>query len=244
MEGHSEDTHHKFIGQYIKGVTNLTYDEYVKMVTYDPLRIKEVDQLVDEESMSVQMEMLIYIKIWESDAFIKKLYQLARLVNHEEYDWHFKIKGHDKNDTGGITRSVLIRDYIIEKFKSTIPLLHQFINESYFAQIRNSIAHSQYAILGRSIILNNYVETNDNSVSHLTFDRWTDIFHETLVLYTLYHEFFLRVNDIYYEESQIDDGSVEIRVNRLHPTKSTNYRMLYTRPFFKDWSPYSPEKIS
>ena len=242
MEGHSEDTHHKFIGQYIKGVSEFTYDQYVKMVIYDPLRIKEIDELVGKESMSIQIEMLIYIKIWESDAFIKKLYQLARLINGEEYDWHFKIKGHDKTDAGGQARSVLIRDYIIKKFKSTLPLFYQFLSNSYKFQIRNAIAHSQYAIIGRAITFNNYIEANSNSISHLTFDAWTDLFHEALVLYTLYHELFIRVNDIYHDESQIYEGEVEIKINRLYPVEITHYRTLYTRPFFKDWSPYKENK--
>ena len=237
MEGHSEDTHHKFIGQYVKEVSSFTLEEYQKIVSYDSAKQKEVEELTDLESMSVQIEMLIYIKIWESDTFIKKLYELARLVNGEDYDWHFKIKGHEKNDPGGLSRSVLIKDHIIQKFRHAFPSLFGYLNKCYKSQIRNAIAHSQYSILGRNISFNNYVETNSDSLSHLTFDEWIDLFHETLVFYTLYHEFFIRVNDIYYDASQEYEGTVEIRISRLYPIEEVQYRLLYTRPYFKDWNP-------
>jgi len=242
MEGHSEDTHHKFIGQYIKGISSSNYEEYKKMVSYDPLRKDEIDKLTDEEDMSIQIEMIIYIKIWESDTFIKKFYQIAKLINGEAYDWHFKIKGHDKKDKGGYPKSFLIKNNIIKEFKTLIPKMHDYLNNSYIPQIRNAIAHSQYAILGRSIILNNYIEGNSKSISHITFDKWIELFHETLVLFTLYNEFFIRVNEIYYDESQADNGTVEIRINRLDPIEETHYRILYTRPYFKDWNPNKPDE--
>jgi hypothetical protein len=240
LEGHSEITHHKFIGEYIKSVSNVNYKEHLKAVVYNPDRKEEIDELIGEEEFTIQIEMLIYLKIWESDTFIKKMYQLARLINGENYDWHFKIKGHDKNDSSGLPRSVLLNDHVKRKFKGKLPKLYNYFNTAYKTQIRNAIAHSQYSILGRSIILNNYIEGSKKLLSHITFDEWTKLFHQTIVLYTLYTEFFNRVNDIYYNNSLIDNSSVEVRINRLYPIAETRYMVLYTRPFFKDWSPFKP----
>lgn len=242
LEEHSEATHHKFIGEYVKTASTEHYKKYLKAVVYNPDKSSEIEQLTDNEEFTIQIEMLIYLKIWESDTFIKKMYQLARLINGEDYDWHFKIKGHDKNDVGGLPRSVLINDHVAKKFTKKLPKIAKYFTSCYKSQIRNAIAHSQYAILGRSIILNNHIDEKKNSLSHITFDNWTKMFHQTIMIYSLYIKFFNRVNDIYYESSQIDNLSVEIRINRLYPKAETRYMMLYTRPYFKDWSPFKPDE--
>jgi hypothetical protein len=71
-------------------------------------RQKEIDELTKIESYSIQMEMLIYLKIWEADLFIKKMYQLVRLNEGQAYDWHFGIS--ESNLANGKTGN---RDIII-----------------------------------------------------------------------------------------------------------------------------------
>jgi len=75
-EGHSENTHHDFIGHYVKNnTTQETLVGYLKRVIYNPAKVHEIHKLEIHEGFSIQTEMLIYLKIWESDAFIKSLYE-------------------------------------------------------------------------------------------------------------------------------------------------------------------------
>lgn len=104
QEGHLENTHKRFIGHYIKNnITKLPYNKYLEEIKNSD--IEEVKHLNFEKSISIQTEMLIYLKIWESDMFIKKFYQLTNLIQGNPYDWHFKIETAYK--TG--SRSKIIR---------------------------------------------------------------------------------------------------------------------------------------
>ncbi len=141
QEGHSEYTHQRFIGNYIKNnIYQEKYPEYLDRIK--KVDTKETDHLIFEESISIQTEMLIYLKIWESDMFIRKFYQLANLLQGKAYDWHFQIK--TANKTG--SRSKIIREEIRDKFKEKIPQLYDSLKKSYKPQLRNAIAHSQYSI--------------------------------------------------------------------------------------------------
>lgn len=242
-EGHSEHTHHDFIGQYIKhNMSDNALADYLKNVEYSQERRKEIDVLNFDESISIQTEMLIYLKIWESDTFIKKFFQLANLLEGNVYDWHYKLMttSREKGTTG--SRDVIIRNKIRDKFRNVIPRLYDAFKNTYNFQIRNSIAHSQYSILGRYIQLNNYVKEDPYSQLKVqSFGEWIERFHETLVLYTLYHELLNTINNNYgVVASQMGDV-VPIRISRKDPVEEIEYREIHFRDFFKDWSWY-PDK--
>ncbi|MEQ7802239.1 hypothetical protein ABDJ41_20755 [Pedobacter sp. ASV1-7] len=242
-EGHSEHTHHDFIGEYVKhNVSAVIYSDYLKSVEYSEDRRKEIDDLNFDESITIQTEMLIYIKIWESDTFIKKFFQLANLLEGKPYDWHYKLMttSREKGATG--TRDVIIRNKIRDKFKGVIPRLYSAFKNTYNFQVRNSIAHSQYSILGRHIQLNNYVKEDPYSqLRVLSFEEWTDRFHETLVLYTLYHELLNTVNENYGKVVSGMGDVFSIRISRKAPVEEVEYKDIHYREFFKDWSWY-PDK--
>ena len=102
----------------------------------------------------------------------------------------------------------------------------------------NSIAHSQYSILGRHIQLNNYIAEDPYSqLKVLPFDEWIDRFHETLVIYTLYREFLERVNDNYGELAMQNNKMLQIRISRKDPEEKVEFGVLHYREFFKDWGP-------
>ncbi len=239
-EGHSEITHHDFIGEYVKrNISGKTLIDYLKNFEYSEDRREEIDRLNFDEFISIQTEMLIYLKIWESDTFIKKFFQLAKLSEGNAYDWHYKLMttSREKGATG--TRDVIIRSKIRDKFKVTIPRLYDAFKNTYNFQIRNSIAHSQYSILGRHIQLNNYVkEDRFSQLRGLTFDEWVDRFHETLVLYTLYHEFLDNVNSNYGTVASQQGDTITVRITRKDPHDQVEYRSIYYRDVYKDWGWY------
>jgi hypothetical protein len=88
--GHSEHSHYRFIQQY--RTTNLqeSHAKYLKSLEYPGGKYsqehsKKRDKLEEDEENSISLEMLIYLKIWESDNIIKKLYELVRLAHGESY---------------------------------------------------------------------------------------------------------------------------------------------------------------
>jgi len=241
VDGWAENTHYDFIGNYIHG--NILKDdpeEYAIKFIYSEERKKEIDALQFSEAISIQTEMLIYIKIWESDTFIKKLSQLVALLNREPYEWHLTLSGTGKH--AHISRSQFIKEKIIKRLKLHLPILHNSFQKSYLTQVRNAIAHSQYSILGRHIQLNNFKEGSTNSnLRVLNSDEWSDIFHETLVLYTCYHKLLRAVNKKYGELAIQNGKSFEIRINRKDPIQDTEFRGIYYDDFFESWN-WQPEK--
>jgi len=236
-EGHSEDTHYEFIGHYVNNnLTTQTLSAYLEKVKYDPEKIKEVDKLSHIESISVQNEMLIYLKVWEADSFIKTFYEIALLLHSEPYDWHFKIKEsfRDKDATGN--RDTIIRNLIRDKFKDDFPLIYEAFKRAFVTQMRNAIAHSQYIIIGRHITLNNYIKNDAAAqLKVVSFDRWIDIFHETIIIHSLYHEFLTATLNHYENLSILNNHSYEVRVNMLFPRKETKYWKVGYDPHFKIW---------
>ncbi len=235
IEGFSDQTHYDFINQYRQSnVSKYSYDEYLKKVTYDPENIEEIDKLIHFESTSIQIEMLIYLKIWEADLMIKKMYELTRILNGESYNWYFKVaeSSRDKNSNG--TRQDIIRKLVRDKLSDSSPFLQEWISNIYKTQIRNSIAHSNYAIIGRNINLNNFIKDDPASQLHsLQFDEWHDIFHKLIVLHNQYIWLANTVNE-YYASKVLSGEVIDILISERDGNQYS-YELEY-RAEYKDWS--------
>ncbi len=127
---------------------------------------------------------------------------------------------------------------IKKNLEAATPLLHEVFLKAHRSQLRNAIAHSQYAVLGREIWLHNHNEKKVGYVGGISFDEWIDIFHETIVIFTLYNRFFNNVKEHYYQLTKPVRLEQEVRVQRLYPTYHGYPIVLYSRECFKDWSPY------
>lgn len=235
IEGYSESTHYSFIHKYrTTNVIETPLNQYLEMVKYDSKRKKEIDELIEIEETTIQLEMLIYLKFWEADMIIKKLYQFVRILNREPYDWYFKIaeSARDNNHTG--SRQDIIRLKIRDKIKDLSINLFDLIKNTYKTQIRNSIAHSNYSMIGRDINLNNYIKNDPHSqLSSISFNDWIEIFHNTLALHNQYLKLNNRINDFY--------GEIALKNNNIVPILITEkngkqYELpLEYREEFKDW---------
>jgi hypothetical protein len=236
-EGHSELLHHKFIGKYLaENISEEPLDEYNKKLVWSEEKIKEIDELTEHESYSIQTEMLIYLKIWEADLYLKKWYQLVRLNLGEGYDWHFAIleSNRDKEKTGN--RDHILRTLIRDRLREKYPIIYATFKNSFITQVRNSIAHSKYSFLGRYIHLNNAIKEDPAAQREVvTFEEWTDIFHDTLVLQTQLNRLLIMADDFYSLLAPKNDLLAEVRINRLHPEIKTEYRLLKHRLEWKDW---------
>jgi hypothetical protein len=234
-EGWSEQTHFEFIDMYrTHSISDETYVEYVKKHVWDPERQKQIEELTDEESLTIQVEMMIYLKIWEADMTIKKLYEFVRLVCGESYDWHFRVANSSRDATATGTRQDIIRQLIRDKVKPHSGVLNGILTSTYKTQLRNSIAHSNYSFLGRHIHPNNFIKDDPASqLKAVSFDEWIDIFHNTLMLQ---NELIGLSNMIWRHYSEIalkNNNLNEIRVTKADG--STELRNVYFREQHKDW---------
>ena len=75
-EGHSEHTHYLFIHKYrTNNIHKQTLKEYLGELKFSPDKQEKINKITELEATSIQLEMLIYLKFWEADLIIKKLYQ-------------------------------------------------------------------------------------------------------------------------------------------------------------------------
>ncbi len=234
-EGHSEQAHYSFIHKYrTTNISKLTYSDYLKLHEWTQERHNEIEELIDIEETSIQIEMLIYLKFWEADMIIKKLYQFTRILNGEFYDWYFKVSesNRDKKSTG--TRQDILRKSVRDKIKPHSEILYQIIKNTYKTQIRNSIAHSNYSFHGRHIHPNNYIKDDPYaSIKALSFDEWIDIFHNTIVLHNEYIRMNKFINDHYAELASKQDNKMEILVTEKEGKQYPLY--IEFRPKWNDW---------
>jgi hypothetical protein len=236
MDYHCETANHNFIKQYIRSVITMPYEDYKALHVYSPEKSKEIDDILFEESNTIQVEMLIYLKIWEGEAFLKKMYQVSRLVTGQDYDWHLRIT-HKKKKAREMERHELLTK-LKENLQQGVPELFDVVNRVHRSQLRNAIAHSQYAMLGRNIMLNNQNKRNSEHQHGFDFNEWVDLFHDTLTIYTLYEVMFDKVKEYYFETAKEFNLKKEVRVTRLYPEERRSLILLYSREYFKDWSPH------
>ena len=236
MEYHCETASHDFIRQYVRSVVAMPYEEYKKLHEYSAERRQEIDELLLMEGNTIQVEMLIYLKIWEGETFLKKFYQLSRLITGQDYDWHLEIS-FGKGEAGSMPRHQLIRE-LKANLKERLPALYEVFERLHRSELRNAIAHSQYAMLGRNILLDNQKPGQPDEKFHISFDEWVDIFHDTLTVFTLYGMFFQRVREHYHAASKEFHYKKEVRVSRRFPEVKQFPILLYTDAYSKDWSPY------
>ncbi len=238
-EGHSDRCHYNFIDLYRSAsIYKLTYPEYLNEVAFSEERMEEIKKLEQKESWSIQLEMLIYLKIWEADLFIKKLYQTTLISQGLAYDWHFKIaeSNRDNNATG--KREDIIRNKIRDILMGKYPLIYSAIKNAYKTQIRNSIAHSRYFHSGRHIHLNNYLKNDPASqLEVISFDNWIDIFHDTMAIYNQLIGFSNRIDSHYSDLIKNPNDTVTVRLNRKDPVEREEFIKLGYREFYNDWHP-------
>lgn len=236
-EGYSEALHHEFIGEHLKkNILDKDFDQYKSLVEWNAEREAEIRALETEEAYSIQHEMLLYLKIWEMDAFIKKLYQLTRLAGGQHYDWHFSIAESNRDTKATGSRDKIIREKVRDVLEMEFPQIYATMKNAYKSQLRNSIAHSAYSIHGRYIHLNNYIKEDPASqISVVPFDEWIDIFHDTLVFYSQIARIMAMVDHFFNRVVTQTFETVEIRINRLDPARSVTYHLLKHRPGINHW---------
>lgn len=239
MSGHCQRTHYDFISSYMKGhafESHVKYEDYISGLKGDKESWDKHEQL---EANTIQVEMMIYLKIWEDELFLKQWYQLSLLLARKDYDWDFKIGFDYKKENKGILTRRTVHQKINESMKDAVPVLQKYFSASYNGKLRNAIAHSQYAIIGRDIYLTNHrVEEKGLGYPGLSFSEWNEIFNTTLLLSIRFAKLLDKVREYYFEQSLQTRKKREIRVSRRFPEYTSFLSVVHTREIYKDWSPH------
>lgn len=232
-EERSELTHYRFIHNYrTKNMVNTSKDEYLTKFG----QAMQTEEDILKEEINIQTEMLIYLKIWESDLFIAKYYQIARIANNEPYDWYFKIKSHNREENTTGTREQIIRNKIRDSFKTSYPSIYNAFKTAYITQLRNSIAHSKYAFIGQNINLNNYGKNDPASQLHsIEISQWLDIFHESMILYNELIKFEKKIIEHYQKVALLNDNLIEVKISGKSATEPDSFAVLKYDTARKRW---------
>lgn len=202
--GHAEATSYEFINWYRQS----------HRVDRDGLQESLGDEEFEQhERLMLEIEKNIYLKFWESDLILKRLYQLSRLVNGESYDWHFYISP-DPRD--GPSKHEIIRKEVRDEVEEECPSFYSVVKDNYKTQIRNAIAHSQYAFLGRSIHYLNYSEDPKAHcpIRAMPFDEWYDLFSNTILLHNELIRAFKEYRARFREKALANGNRLEVRITR------------------------------
>ena len=240
FEKESEYVHYNFIHKYrTTNVHPQNHSEYIQQFDQKLGDRRFIDRnraLIEIEGTSIQIEMLIYLKFWEADMIIKKLYQFVRILQGQDYDWHFKLSPSNRSEKVTGARHKIVRLKIRDPLKEISPILYELISESYITQIRNSIAHSNYSFSNRGIFLNNYIDKDPKAqLIGISFDEWVNIFHNTLVLHNEYNRMNNYIHKLYSRFAIENQMEVPILITEKDGTQIE--KILQYRKKQDDWSP-------
>lgn len=164
--GFAEFTMNKFFNSHMS--TTIKSGERISIIN-DILA--EKGYLHNTEEYSVNIEMLMYLKFWESDIILKRLYQLTLLATQKDYDWYKEFHWKGK-----------LMSHILESLQIINPNIFDFFNKVYKSQIRNAIAHSDFSIMfRRQINLINF-DSNNNLIHAISFEEWENYIHYTVLI--------------------------------------------------------------
>ena len=202
--GHAETTSYEFINWY----------RYSHLIGSNTLQKNlEDEKFKRHECLTLEIEKSIYLKFWESDLMLKKLYQLSRLVNGKPYDWHFSISPDPRE---GPSKHEIIRKKVRDKVKEKCPSFYSAVKNNYKTQVRNAIAHSQYAFMGRSIHYLNYSEDPKAycSIQFMPFDEWYSLFSKTILIHNELIRAFREYRDRFRKKAFSNGNRLEVRIMR------------------------------
>lgn len=199
--GYSLETLYEFFDYYRK--TNILKSDFDSLLAKNETR----EAAEHNERLSINIELMIYLKFWESDLLLCQLYNLTNLATGEYYDWH--------NTKVLDSRMDLIRNKIQKPIEMICPKMYKLIEDIYSNQIRNAIAHSKYHFIGRALILANKDESVFYKLYNIPFDNWEERFHKTLLLYNYIIGSINKYSALYQEEVKDKHNGLAVSIPKL-----------------------------
>ncbi len=196
IEGFVEQCQSKFYSGYV----NTTFSKVQVMQD-----IKTSQELQQTEENSIHLELLLYLKFWESESILKKLFQLTRLAMGQNFDWNFNFEEQ--------TLHQLIRVDIRDNLKEICPLMYNLIEKAYLSQLRHVAAHSQYYFFfnTRMMHFSNYDPAKHNILKVMSFDDWEPRIHNVALLYSELNRCTHKYHEIYKTKAISNNNKLELR---------------------------------
>ena len=228
-EDQADQTQYRFFDAYRRQMINGSREKYLEDFSSN----KEKQMLHD---LTIQVELMVYLKFWESDRIIKKLYQMSNLALGRNYDWHFTV---DKDDS----RQEIIRLQIRDPLKDVTPKYYQLIKDIYLSQIRNAVAHSQFYITPGGLGFTNTDEKNHAPLYQMKFDDWEHRFHKLILLYNGLIGKFNSIRSEYVKEQEDKEFGLQIRMTKKDQTEKNSWlKFVTTEGGRSDWMWYDTWK--
>lgn len=139
---------------------------------------------------SIQIELMIYLKFWETDRILFKLYQYTQLALGKSFHWQFAIKPNRKAHE-------IIRTEIRDPLEHVCPKFYALVKRIFISQVRNAAAHSQYYVTDSHVGFTNYDPANHACLTQQCHDWWFEIFHRLILFY----------NELIAHEAKIDKSA-------------------------------------
>ena len=165
---------HTCIGPGNEGINsyqqiNFLIDHGLDFTTNDDEYFEKYGRLIYQDSSelpeSVRSEMNSYQGMWENVYFLRTLAEVVRIANGERYDWTLDMY---KIST---SKSNFIRDKIIRKL-AVCPKFKEAIEIAYHSSTRNAVAHSQYHLIDKGIMFDNYNPNKPGDIQAIGFADW------------------------------------------------------------------------
>ena len=212
-EGFIKESEYKFYDTYRK---NFITKEVIEFQLHN-----NKDKFITSYEVSVHIEMMIYLKFWESDSNLKEFYELKELALHKPYDWRFSTHDFESKDKKhDDSRNVLIREQIRDQLKNMCPLFYSEIKKIYKSQIRNAIAHSQYTLhsvnsdepLNYNISFHNFdIDPKKYApIKSMSLDEWAIYIHSVIMLQNEHIRCSKKYKNIYAQKAIENNFSLHI----------------------------------
>jgi len=196
----TDHTQYRFFDFYRRTIISELREDYFK--DYDTNKEKQ-----DLYDITLQMELMVYLKFWESDRMLKKLYHLSNLALGKNYDWQFEIVKDD-------SRNLLIRKSIRDPIKDICPKYYQLLKDIYLSQIRNAVAHSDFYITKTRLGFSNVDPTNHAPLGQIDFKTWEERFHKQILFYNGLIGRFQYFHSQYQKQQEDKEFGLEIRLTK------------------------------
>lgn len=179
------------------------------------------------ESIITQFELMLFLKLWECDYFLKILFNLCRLANGHSYCWDKNMK-HKK-------AAKLIENEIIQKTSKVCPPFSKILYESYNRQIRNAIAHSQFKVNQGNLNLLNIDKVEENSLRNITLEKWETMFHNSIAIYLSVLRHLKEYHLVYKNQLSSKNDIIQVRFDGEEP-QNLNVKLHNYGSRFERWT--------
>ena len=170
-------TRQTFLVKYING--------YIDMLISNQ---KESDE---DREYELNIQMMMYSHIWESELFLKQLERIALVLNGKGYLWERKFG--DK-----LKKGQYIKDCIMDRFKNVDKDMYNLLVSCYSKGLRNDFAHSTYHIQMESETI--YSHHNGLFAGNpVKIYDWEEIFLKSVMLSYHLNDILIKVKDAFIE---------------------------------------------